>query len=72
MSVARRVGPFLEQAITVLLNRADRRDTVSIKAALREARETAPNLVASDEELTEAIVEAATAMGLCVAFDARE
>ncbi|MER8843155.1 hypothetical protein [Mesorhizobium sp. M0768] len=72
MSVARRVGPFLEQAITVLLNRADRRDTVSIKAALREARETAPNLVASDEELTEAIVEAATAMGLCVAFDAQE
>ncbi|MER8459236.1 MULTISPECIES: hypothetical protein [unclassified Mesorhizobium] len=72
MSVARRVGPFLEQAITVLLNRADRRDTVSIKAALREARETAPYLVASDEELTEAIVEAATAMGLCVAFDAQE
>ncbi|MER9443362.1 hypothetical protein NKI79_18580 [Mesorhizobium sp. M0340] len=72
MSVAQRVGPFLEQAITVLLNRADRRDTVSIKAALREARETAPYLVASDEELTEAIVEAATAMGLCVAFDAQE
>ncbi|MER8817631.1 MULTISPECIES: hypothetical protein [unclassified Mesorhizobium] len=72
MSVARRVGPFLEQAITVLLNRADRRDTVSIKAALREARETAPYLVASDEELTEAIVEAATALGLCVAFDAQE
>ncbi|MER9770244.1 hypothetical protein NKJ09_30065 [Mesorhizobium sp. M0189] len=72
MSVAQRVGPLLEQAITVLLNRADRRDTVSIKAALREARETAPYLVASDEELTEAIVEAATAMGLCVAFDAQE
>ncbi|MER9670245.1 hypothetical protein [Mesorhizobium sp. M0203] len=72
MSVARRVGPFLEQAITVLLNRADRRDTVSIKAALREARETAPYLVAFDEELTEAIVEAATALGLCVAFDAQE
>ncbi|ESX59550.1 hypothetical protein X759_36420 [Mesorhizobium sp. LSHC420B00] len=29
-------------------------------------------MVASDEELTEAIVEAATAMGLCVAFDGRE
>ncbi|MER8835877.1 hypothetical protein [Mesorhizobium sp. M0909] len=72
MSVAQRVGPFLEQAITVLLNRADRRDTVSIKAALREARETAPYLVASDEELTEAILEAATAMGLCVPFDGRE
>ncbi|MER9432890.1 hypothetical protein [Mesorhizobium sp. M0408] len=72
MSVARTVGPLLEQAITVLLNRADRRDTVSIKAALREARETAPYLVASDEELTEAIVEAATALGLCVAFDCRE
>ncbi|MER8481668.1 hypothetical protein NKI01_26005 [Mesorhizobium sp. M0815] len=72
MSVAQRVGPLLEQAITVLLNRADRRDTVSIKAALREAREAAPYLVASDEELTEAIVEAATAMGLCVAFDAQE
>ncbi|MER9184860.1 hypothetical protein NKI14_32380, partial [Mesorhizobium sp. M0767] len=39
-------------------------DTVSIKAALREAREAAPCLVASDEELTEAIVEAATAMPL--------
>ncbi|MER8533252.1 hypothetical protein NKH61_19570 [Mesorhizobium sp. M1005] len=55
-----------------LLNRADRGDTVSIKAALREAREAAPCLVASDEELTGAIDEAATAMGLCVAFDGRE
>ncbi|MER8772257.1 MULTISPECIES: hypothetical protein [unclassified Mesorhizobium] len=72
MSVAQRVGPLLEQAITVLLNRADRRDTVSIKAALREAREAAPCLVASDEELTKAILEAATAMGLYVPFDGRE
>ncbi|MES0151880.1 hypothetical protein NKJ95_32905 [Mesorhizobium sp. M0012] len=72
MSVAQRVGPILEPAINVLLNRADLGDTVSIKVALREAREAAPYLVASDEELTEAIVEAATAMGLYVAFDGRE
>lgn len=66
-----RLSPVLEQVILAIINRANRRDTVSIKSALDEVRESAPYLLASDDELTEAIVEAATAMGLFVCFDGR-
>ncbi|MER9965588.1 hypothetical protein [Mesorhizobium sp. M0060] len=71
MSIVQRVGPVLDQAITAVLNRTDHGDTVSIKAALNQIRQAAPDLVASNDELTEAIVEAATALGLLVAFDER-
>ncbi|PAQ10984.1 hypothetical protein CIT26_06740 [Mesorhizobium temperatum] len=62
----------LDQAITAILNRADHGDTVSIKAALNQIRQAAPDLVASNDEVTEAIAEAATALGLFVAFDERD
>ncbi|MER8367687.1 hypothetical protein [Mesorhizobium sp. M0306] len=64
MSNVQRVTPVLEQAIAALLNRAEYGNTVSIKAALKEIRQAAPYLVASDEELTEAVVEVSAAMGL--------
>ncbi|TIT20195.1 MAG: hypothetical protein E5W81_08980 [Mesorhizobium sp.] len=64
MTNVQRVTPVLEQAIAALLNRAEYGDTVSIKAALKEIRQAAPYLVASDEELTEAVVEVSAAMGL--------
>ncbi|MER8387740.1 hypothetical protein NKJ46_14680 [Mesorhizobium sp. M0166] len=72
MSKVQRVSPVVEQAIAAVLNREDRGDTISITATLNAARQAAPHLVASDEELTEAIVEAATALGLSVAFDRGE
>lgn len=72
MSIVRRVGPVLDQAIAAILNRADHGDIVSIKAALNHIRHSAPDLVASNDELTEAIMEAATALGLTVASDADE
>ncbi|MER8478040.1 hypothetical protein [Mesorhizobium sp. M0220] len=64
MSNLQRVTPVLEQAIAALLNRAEYDDTVSIKAALKEIRRAAPYLAASDEELTEAIIEVSAVMGL--------
>lgn len=63
VGIVQRVGPIVEQAIAAVLNRADHSDTVSITAALNKARAAAPDLVASDDELSDAIVEAATAMG---------
>ncbi|TIX42918.1 MAG: hypothetical protein E5W81_07045 [Mesorhizobium sp.] len=72
MSKVQRVSPVVEQAIAAVLNREDRGDTISITATSKAARQAAPYLVASDEELTEAIVEAATALGLSVAFDGRK
>lgn len=72
MSIVQRVGPVLEQAIAVVINRADHGNTVSIKAALNHVRQAAPELVASNDEVTEAIAEAATALGLFVAFDEHE
>ncbi|RUU39367.1 hypothetical protein EOC93_22335 [Mesorhizobium sp. M6A.T.Ce.TU.002.03.1.1] len=72
MSIVRRVGPVLDQAIAAILNRADHGDIVSIKAALNHIRHSAPDLVASNDELIEAIIEAATALGLTVASDADE
>lgn len=72
MGIVQRVGPVVEQAIAAVLNRVDHRDTVSITAAVHKARAAAPDLMASDEELIEAIVEVATAIGLFVAFDGWE
>lgn len=72
MSKVQRVSPVVSQAIAAVLNREDRGDTISITATSNAARQAAPYLVASDEELTEAIVEAATALGLSVAFDGRK
>ncbi|MET3579868.1 hypothetical protein ABID19_002899 [Mesorhizobium robiniae] len=72
MSVVKRVGPVLDQAIAAILNRADHGDTVSIKATLDHIRHAAPDLVASNDDLVEAILEAATALGLSVASDAGE
>ncbi|CAH2395909.1 hypothetical protein [Mesorhizobium ventifaucium] len=69
MSIAQRVGPVLDQAIAAILNRADRGETVSVKAALNHVRQSAPDLTACDNQLTEAIVEVAAALGLFVAFD---
>ncbi|MEI9412654.1 hypothetical protein [Mesorhizobium salmacidum] len=68
------VAPVLtaEQVVVELLKRADRGDIVSVKAAMDQAREAAPHLLETDEELTEAIVTVATALGLLVAFDLRE
>lgn len=63
VGIVQRVGPIVEQAIAAVLNRADHSDTVSIIAALNKAGAAAPDLVASDDELSDAIVEAATAMG---------
>ncbi|SJM31874.1 hypothetical protein [Mesorhizobium delmotii] len=71
MSV-QRVGPIEEHAIAAILNRADRGDTVSVKATLNHIRHAAPDLVASNDELVEAIIEAAIALGLSVASDAGE
>lgn len=72
MSIVQRVGPVLEQAIAAVINRADYGNTVSIKAALNHVRQAAPELVASNDSVTEAIAEAAFALGLFVAFDERE
>jgi hypothetical protein len=72
MSIVQRVGLVLDQAIAAVLNRTDYGDTVSIKATLNKIRQAAPDLVASNDDITEAIVEVATAMGFLVAFDAGE
>ncbi|ESX80344.1 hypothetical protein X759_12705 [Mesorhizobium sp. LSHC420B00] len=72
MSVVQIVSPTLHEAIAALMNEAARGDIVSIKAAIERVRVTAPNLRASDEELTEAILEVASAIGLFVCFDGRE
>jgi hypothetical protein len=72
MSIVRRVGPVLDQAIAAILNRADHGETVSIKGTLNHIRHAAPDLVASNDELIEAIIEAATALGLSVDSDAGE
>ncbi|RWM91854.1 MAG: hypothetical protein EOR84_19935 [Mesorhizobium sp.] len=72
MSIVHRVGPVLDQAIAAVLNRAGYGDTVSVKAALDQVRQAAPGLVASNDDLTEAILEVAAALGLCVAFDEHE
>lgn len=72
MSVVQIINPTLHEAIAALLNGAARGDIVSIKAAIERVRVTAPNLWASDEELTEAILEVASATGLFVCFDGRE
>ncbi|WP_027168519.1 hypothetical protein [Mesorhizobium sp. WSM3224] len=68
------VGPVLtaEQVIVELLEKAKPGDLVSFKAAMEQAREAAPHLLETDEELTETIVTVATAFGLFVAFDSRE
>lgn len=71
MSV-QRVGPIEEHAIAAILNRADRGDSVSIKATIKHIRHAAPDLVASNDELIEAIIEAATALGLSVGSDKGE
>lgn len=72
MSIVQRVGPVLEQAIAAILNRADRGDTVSVKAALYHVRQSAPDLTVCDDHITEAILEVAAALDLLVAFDGRE
>ncbi|MER8830039.1 hypothetical protein NKH73_28050 [Mesorhizobium sp. M0938] len=72
MSVVKRVGPVLNQAIAAILNRGDHGDTVSIKATLDHIRQAAPDLIASNDELIEAIVEIAAALDLSVASDAGE
>lgn len=61
-----------EQVVVALLEGADRGDIVSVKATMHQAREAGPHLLETDEELTEAIVIVATALGLFVAFDSRE
>jgi hypothetical protein len=53
-----RVGPVLDQAIAAILTRADRGDTVSIKATLNHIRHAAPDLVASNEELRAILTQA--------------
>ncbi|TJW35520.1 MAG: hypothetical protein E5W83_34465, partial [Mesorhizobium sp.] len=50
-----------EQVVILLLDTPAHPYIVSVKAAMKQARETAPNLLVSDEELTEAIVNVATA-----------
>ncbi|RWO84920.1 hypothetical protein [Mesorhizobium sp.] len=72
MSIVHSVGPILDQAIAAVLNRAGFGDTVSVKAALNLVRQAAPDLVASNDDLTEAILEVAAALGLFVAFDDNE
>jgi hypothetical protein len=72
MRIVHRVGPVLDQAIAAVLNRAGHGDTVSVKAALNQVRQDAPGLVASNDDLTEAILEVAAALGLFVAFDERD
>ncbi|RWM15115.1 MAG: hypothetical protein E5X53_05395 [Mesorhizobium sp.] len=71
MSIVHRVGPVLDQAIDAVLNRAGHGNTVSVKAALNQVRQAAPGLVASNDDLTEAVLEVAAALGLFVAFDER-
>lgn len=68
---AKRVSPIEEHAIAAILRRADQ-DTVSIKAALNHVRHAAPGLGASNDEIIDAIIEAAAALGLSVASDAGE
>lgn len=58
--------------VAAILNRADRRGTASIKATLNPIRHAAPDPVASNDELIEAVIEAATALGLSVASDGGE
>ncbi|WP_192178703.1 hypothetical protein [Mesorhizobium amorphae] len=74
MSVIRKVGLISTavQVVALLLDRADHGDIVSIKATMKEARDAAPYLLESDEELTEVVVTEATVRGLFVAFDSRE
>lgn len=68
MREVERITPVLEQAIDAVLRVADR-ETVSISAVLALLRQSAPNLVASDTELVEAILEVAIAMRLSVLSD---
>ncbi|RNJ42556.1 hypothetical protein B5V01_16195 [Mesorhizobium erdmanii] len=74
MSVIRKVGPIptAEQVVALLLDRADHEDIVSVKATMKKARNAAPYLLESDEELTEVVVTVATGRGLSVAFDSQE
>ncbi|WP_192246704.1 hypothetical protein [Mesorhizobium silamurunense] len=74
MNVIRKVRPIstAEQVVALLLDRSDHGDIVSIKATMKGARDAAPYLVESDEELTEVVVTEATVRGLFVAFDSRE
>ncbi|TIN34870.1 MAG: hypothetical protein E5Y32_30315 [Mesorhizobium sp.] len=69
MSIVQRVGPVLKQAIAAVINRADHRNTVSITAALNHVRQAAPELVASNDAVTEAHSRSATSLGLFVAFE---
>lgn len=58
---------MLQEAINAVLNRADWEDTISISVALRRVREAAPHLVATDQEIRDAIVEVADALRLSIA-----
>ncbi|TGQ37227.1 hypothetical protein [Mesorhizobium sp. M00.F.Ca.ET.216.01.1.1] len=74
MGIVHWVGPvaMAEEIVVLLLDTPAHPYIVSVKAAMKQAREAAPNLLVSDEELTEAIVNVATALDLSVAFDGRE
>ncbi|TIS56676.1 MAG: hypothetical protein E5W82_18530 [Mesorhizobium sp.] len=74
MGIVHWVGPVAtaEEIVVLLLDTPAHPYIVSVKAAMKQAREAAPNLLVSDEELTEAIVNVATALDLSVAFDGRE
>jgi hypothetical protein len=47
-------------------------DIISVKAAIASVRGNGPHLQDTDSDLTELLVEAATMLGLFVAFDLRE